>query len=203
MLNLRLPGYDLWAVQAPEKSFAVLGVTLLGTQFFRSIEYLGYWDALTASAMAPLWVETGVMISLSVLVAAIFTVFSGRTVFKRIVFSGNTDRYRIVYVLMPLIFAWEAGFQLEKLFTIGGRLLPILGGQLGLAVELPSASASPLTMKTAQVLAVMLGAIGALSVLVNMLRGQAGEGKKQLPPLGNYWPILLLALAYVLIFLLR
>ncbi|MBF0507061.1 MAG: sigma 54-interacting transcriptional regulator [Nitrospirae bacterium] len=202
VLNLRLPGYDLWAVQAPEKGFAVLGMALIGTQMFRGIGYLGYGGLFYGDGMGAAWFSTFLLISGSILMAVFYAIFAGRAVFGRVDSSGGRAEYRMVYVLMPLAFACEAGYHVEKLFTMGGRLLPVLGRQLGFAIQLPSAGASPLTVKTFQVLLVMLGAVGSMSIIGKMLREQRGGGKLLKLSIRDYWPILVLTLVYLVIFLL-
>ncbi|MGO9014108.1 MAG: cyclic nucleotide-binding domain-containing protein [Dissulfurispiraceae bacterium] len=202
VLNLRLPGYDLWAAPAPEKNFAVLGIALIGTQLFRGIGYLGYEGLLIGSGTGAAWFRTFLAISGSILLAALYAILAGRAVFGRVGFSVGSSEYRIVYVLMPLAFAYEVGLHLEKLIDMGGRLLPILGSLLGLAMQLPSAGASPLTVKTLQALLVILGAMGSLTITGKMLREKRGGDKLLKLSVRHYWPILVLALVYLSIFLL-
>jgi len=85
---------------------------------------------------------------------------------------------------------------------MGGRLLPILGSQLGLAMQLPSAGASPLTVKTLQALLVILGTMGSVIITGKMLREKRGGDKLIKLSVNHYWPILVLALVYLSIFLL-
>ncbi len=202
VLNLRLPGYDLWAAQAPEKNFAVLGIALIGTQLFRGIGYLGYEGLLIGGGMGAAWFRTFLAISVSILLAALYAILAGRAVFGRGGFAAGSSEYRIVYVLMPLAFAFELGLHLEKLIVMGGRLLPVLGSELGLAMQLPSAGAAPLTVKTLQVLLVILGAMGSLTVTGKMLLEKRGGDKLPKLSVRHYWPCLAPALLYTSIFLL-
>jgi polyferredoxin/CRP-like cAMP-binding protein len=201
VLNLRLPGYDLWSAPMLEKSFAVLTMTLIGTQFFRGIGYLGGEGLFTGDASLVAWTQTFLLMAGSILLAALYALYANRVVFGRDSRPKGAERYRIAYALLPLAFACELGFHLEQLFTIGGKFLPILGGQLGLSLQLPSASASPLTVKTLQVLLVIVGAVGSLCIPGNMLREGKNGSARPKPRIGRYWPIQLLALAYILMFL--
>lgn len=201
VLNLRLPGYDLWSVHTPEKSLAALGITLIGTQLFRGIEYVRS-SGLFNVGMETTWLGTFLLISGSIILAVFYAIFAGRMVFGRNNSGAHIGQYRIVYVLLPLAFACEAGFHLEKLFVMGGQLLPVIGRQLGMSAELPSASASPLTVKTLQVFLVVLGVVGSATINGKMLRAQGGSDKPLRQTARHYWPVLVLALIYVLMFLL-
>lgn len=200
VLNLRLPGYDLWSARTPEKSFAALGITLMGTQFFRGMEYVRFSGLFHESAETT-WAGTFLLISGSILLALLYAVIAGRSVFGNSGSGAGKEQYRIVYSLMPLVFACEVGFHLEQMFIMGGKLLPVLGRQLGIAAELPSASASPLTVKTLQVLLLIVGSVGSASVMRRILGAkEAGEKRLRLTP-GHYWPIPVLAAIYLSMFL--
>ncbi len=202
VLNLRLPGYDLWAVPTPRKNLAVLGIVLIGTQLFRGLGYLGYEGLLIGDGTGAAWSRTFFLMSGSILLSFFYVLLAGRAVFGRGGLSGDRVEYRIVNVLMPLAFAFEVGLHLEKLFVMGGSLLPVLGSQLGLAMQLPSASASPLTVKTLQALLVILGTIGSLIITGKMLREKRGGDELLKLSGGHYWPSLLPAIVYLSIFLL-
>lgn len=174
VLNMRLPGYELWTARKAELGFAVIVISLIGTQLFRGIEKAGYFK-INVSGDSP-WTGPGILVIGSVALAALFILSAGRYVFG----SGSKsdrDYLFMVYALTPLAFAFEAGFHLERLLTMGGQILTVLGRQFAVTADLPGFSASQFTVKTIQVLLVLLGGIGSAWIL-GRLRRRSGEGAK-------------------------
>ncbi len=196
VLNLRLPGYDLWTVRTPDKSIAVVGIALMGTQLFRGMERIGWLHG----AMVDTWAGALSFMALSVLVSAIFARVAAKSFFEQAGPETEGQWYRSVYILLPLVFAFEAGYHLERLLTLGGQLFAVLGRQAGLGVELPGISASSTFIRTFQTFLVLVAAAGSTGVLAKLRRVRAG-GKKQLGK--HSVPVLMLAAAYLWMFLAR
>lgn len=199
VLNVRLPGYDLWSVRSPDKAFVVLGIALIGTQFFRGFEETGWFDLRSALP----WLLTLLPAFGAFLVAGLFTRIAGQSVFGKQDAAGEHGWHKIIYALLPLVFAFEAGHHLSRMLTLGGQILPALGQKMGISASLPGASASPAVVKTFQVFLVLLGAAGSAGILGHLLRTrEGGAGSSQLTVKGS-WPVLFLAVIYLWMFLAR
>ena len=200
ILNLRLPGYDLWSVQSPDRAFGVLGIALIGTQLFRGIEDTG-WLGLSPLHRPAISFVTLLTAIGTFLLAALYTRAAGQNLFGKRGAGNEHEWYKIVYTLLPLVFAFEAGYHLDRLLTLGGQFLPVLGHQVGMVSELPGASASMALVKTLQAFLVLLGAAGSAAILKHLLRtGKQGNNAGQVKAKGA-WPVLFLALIYLWMFM--
>ena len=200
VLNLRLPGYDLWSVQVPDRAFVILGMALISTQLFRGIVEPGWVGSLDAG-IAMIWLVTLVEAIAAFLLTALFIRAAGRTVFGKRGRAGEYDWHRIVYAFLPLAFAYEAGYHLNRLLTLAGQFLTVLGRQTGSLAELPGASASPAVVMALQAILVMLGAAGSTSILKHLLKTGADENDPAPSTINRAWPILVLAIIYLCMFL--
>jgi ferredoxin len=200
VLNLRLPGYDLWSVQSPDKAFGVLGIALIGTQLFRGVEETGWLGLSPHHAAALSFVSLLTAIG-AFLLAALYTRAAGQSIFGKQSAAGEHEWYKIVYALLPLAFAFEAGYHLNRLLTLGGQVLPVLGQHLGVSAELPGTSASPALVKTLQMFLVLLGTAGSAGILGHLIRIRHNGNKPTHPVAKGLWPVLFLALIYLGMFL--
>ncbi len=201
VLNVRLPGYELWTTRKADLGFAVIVISLIGTQLFRGIEKTGYFFELFGGKEFGLSIGSGVLVIGSVVLAALFTIATGRHAFSS---SGSQhgDYLLITYALMPLVFASEAGFHMENLLTMGGQILPVLGRQFGAAAALPGISASQFTVKTLQAILVLLGGIGS-AWTAGKIQGKSEDGTKNIRfrRIITKMTIVILTGAYLLMFL--
>lgn len=197
VLNLRLPGYELWTTHVPDQAFAVLVMVLAGTQLFRGFEHLGLLTMFRGSTAA-WWGGTLAVLIGSVLTAWFATSMMGAVAFGPPASGAGSTTFRTAYALVPLVFAGEAGFHLERFLTFSGQFLPILGRQMGLDDALPGFTVSPFLIKTIQFLVVMGGTAGAVGILGKMIRSQPGGEQG---PRRRVWPVLLIALTYLWFFL--
>lgn len=199
VLNVRLPGYNLWTVRIPEPGVAVVGLVLMGTQIFRGMEMAGLAGPFPENT-ATAWMSALGLVAASILASMLYVTLAGRSVF-----GGDSGaerrRFRIVYALMPLIFAFEAGYHLARMLTLGGHFLEVLGRQLGMVATLPGISAKPLTIKTLQVLLLFIGAVSSSCVIRKMLRKKEDGVTRQPPLLRRAWPVLVLTAVYGWMFL--
>ncbi len=194
VLNLRVPGYDLWTQHAPDRAFAVLTITLLGTQLFRGAEMLGALQPFRAGPFS--WFGGTFLLLLGfVLFAWFFALIAGRTAFGNR--AGGQETWRIAYALLPQIFAFEAGFHLERFLVLTGQFLTVLGHQLELSRELPGWSAPLPMIRLLQTFLVLAGTAGSAVVLAK-LPVQEGESIRFSK---RSWPLLILAALYLVIFL--
>jgi transcriptional regulator with AAA-type ATPase domain/polyferredoxin len=195
VLNVRLPGYDLWTARTPDRSIAVVGLTLMGTQIFRGLERVGILGADIVST----WTGALISMALSVFAAALYARLAGRAMFGRRAASASDQWLRVGYVLLPLVFAFEAGYHLERLLTLSGHLFAVIGRQVGFAHELPGAIASSALVKSFQTFLIALGAAGSAGVLWKQLA--SGEHEYFAREKKRYWPVFVLALVYAWMFL--
>ncbi|MBF0559658.1 MAG: cyclic nucleotide-binding domain-containing protein, partial [Nitrospirae bacterium] len=144
VLNIRLPGYDLWTVQSPDKKFVVLGTAIIGTQIFRGIEKLWHGGVVNYGA-ANAWLDALLLLAASLVLTVLYFKMAERFVFgmsPSVKDGKDGAKHKIVYVFLPLALAYEAGFHVENMLTLGGQLLHVLGRQLGLGFELPGVGVS-------------------------------------------------------------
>jgi len=201
VLNVRLPGYDLWTVRTPEPAIAVVAISLMGTQLFRGLEEAGLVRLAVGTVAA--WTTAFTLVALSVAAAALYAITAGRSVFGP---GPETDKrhFRVIYALIPLIFAFEASYHLEHFLTMGGHILEVAGRQLGLTTPLPGVSAKPATVKTVQMLFLTIAAVGSAAILRKLARKKEESEDSARPRfLRRTWPAFLLALVYAAMFLAR
>ena len=200
VLNLRLPGYDLWTLRTPEKSIMVAGTTLIGTQLFRGFEK-ALSNELAHNSLAGSWFGTLILLTGSIFLAALYSFIAGHYYFRKTGPGDAKGWYRIVYVLLPLVFAFEAGYHIERLLTMGGQILPVLGRQLGITAALPYAGMSPAGVKAIQFFLVILGYAGSTGVLRKILRTEEGLTRPRKLSFGQTWPAPVLTAVYLWMFL--
>lgn len=204
VLNLRLPGYELWSVRRPDKAFVVLGIALIGTQLFRGIDESG-WFTLFSGNRAHIRLVTLFSAIAAFMLAALYARIAGQNVFGKQNAIGEHAWHRIVYALLPLSFAFEAGHHLDRLLTLSGQFLSVLGRQMGSSADFPGASASPAVVKTLQVFLVLLGLAASSGILGHLLKTREDGTRPAPAPLTvqGSWPVLFLALVYLWMFLAR
>ncbi|MHB8882523.1 MAG: sigma 54-interacting transcriptional regulator [Thermodesulfovibrionales bacterium] len=201
VLNLRLPGYELWTVRKAELGFGVLVISLIGTQLFRGIEGTGFLNIFSNREIST-WISSGALVITSVLLAALYTFISGRSTFRGPGAQTERGYLLITYALIPLVLGFEVGFQLERLLTMGGQILPVLGRQFNSTAFFPGLSTPQSVVKTLQVLLVLLGGIGSAWILGKLIQKNDGSTKRKgLPRMLEKWPVLLLAILYIFFFM--
>ncbi|MDH4164627.1 MAG: cyclic nucleotide-binding domain-containing protein [Nitrospirota bacterium] len=199
VLNLRLPGYELWTQRAPDTAFGVITIALMGTQFFRGIGLFGFPAAVRENAFS-WWGGTFALLIGTALIAWLFSSLAGRVAFGPRQSGATNATLRISYALLPLVFAFEAALHLERFLLLAGQFLPVLGRQLGLSHELPGIIAPTAVVLIAQVLLVAAGTAGSAAVLRNILKTSLLEHAHLLR---RSWPIIVLAAVYLAVFMAR
>jgi len=201
VLNVRLPGYDLWTVRRAEPGIAMVGLALMGTQVFRGMEMAGLAGPFPENTAAS-WMSALSLVAASILASMLYVMLAGRSVFGSRT-GADKGHFLIIYALIPLIFAFEADYHLERMLTLGGHFLEVVGRQLGLAFELPGISAKPFTIKALQVLLLFSGAVGSCVIIRKMLRRKEDVVTSLKPFLRRAWPALVLAAVYGWMFLVK
>jgi len=199
VLNLRLPGHELWTASKAELGFSVLVIALIGTQLFRGIEGTGYFKVFD-SRDAGIGISSALMIT-TVLFAILYTIAAGRNVFRGPEVQADRGYLRVTYAFVPLVLGFEIGFHLERLLTMGGQIMPVLGRQFNSSAILPGISFPQSVIKTLQVFLVLLGGVGSIWTLGELIRKTEDTAKKRgLMRIIEKWPVLLLAIAYIFMF---
>ena len=196
MLNLRLPGYELYSAGAPDIALVWLATILIGTQLFRGLERAGVFGAQLGHET---WWTASFIFVLTA--GAGFTVFFSR-VAGRLVFGRSPDYHQnaqlIIYSLIPLAVAFEMAFHLGRLLTDLARFPSVLLRQMGLAHDMPVMTVAASTLKTFAVLFVLSGAVAASVILRKFILDRVNAGSK------NYlsgWPVYFFAFLYLLLVL--
>jgi len=196
VLNIRIPGHELWASRMPDDGFIALGIALIGTQVFRGLERGGYFSTLSGNAS--LWWSTSLLLYLAMVFASyLFIRAGGHAVFKETRTTTSVNARFLLYCLVPLVVSFEIAFHLERLMLTGGQILPVIGRQTGLNAELPAVTFSLVTVKILGILIVQIGTLASFWILRRFLTPKDGQSPAPLPTFRNSWPILTFAFLYL------
>ena len=130
MLNLRIPGYELAKVSHPSPVMNAFVPVILGSQLLRGLEAQGSLWML--KGLDYQWLVLGLLLLVLTMGAFCFVRASGFLSFAALRSVDGAKGELVSYVFVPLIFAYEIGYQFEALLTRSGDLLPALGHKLGL-----------------------------------------------------------------------
>lgn len=134
----------------------------------------------------------------SIMAAWLLTRLAGRRAFDAPLEGDDHRTLRITYVVLPLVFSFEAGFHLERFLTLAGQVLTVLGRQLALAIQLPGYSVPLPAIRFIQSLLILAGATGSAIVLTKNL---TSDNEKRTPLIKQSWPIIGLSFLYLCFFL--
>jgi transcriptional regulator with AAA-type ATPase domain/polyferredoxin len=191
VLNLRIPGQELWASANLEMSGVIIGSALMGTQIFRGLEEVGLFYTLRS---VPLWWLIAALLIVGMTGGVIlFAAAAGRRYFPALENTQRATAYGI-YCLIPLSVAFEVNFHLARIFTMGGAFLQVLGRQLGIEGSLPSFAASSVTIKMLQIVILLAGFVVSMKISSTLV--SSSNGNKAVRK-----PILFFALFYLILFL--
>jgi transcriptional regulator with AAA-type ATPase domain/polyferredoxin len=159
LLNVRIPGAELWNARAADRTASVLGIALVGTQIFRMADLLGLLQGRDGSEAA-WWVSA---LAMAGAVAAAFLVvrFIAHTVFRG---DSAQDQVldRSMYALLPTAAATEMAYHLERFLTLGGELVSTAGRQMGIGIPLPPLSTATSTVHGYQSILLIAGTAASL-----------------------------------------
>jgi hypothetical protein len=198
ILNLRLPGYELYSAGPPDIALVWLATILIGTQLFRGLERAGVFGA-QLGGHETWWTASFVFI----LTAAVgFTVLFSRLA-SRLVFGKSPDYHQnaqlIIYSLIPLAVAFEMAFHLGRMLTDLGRFPSVLLRQLGLSYNIPAMTVAPSTLKAFAVLFVLSGAIAASVILRKFILDRSNTESASEKNYLSGWPVYFFGVLYLLI----
>ncbi len=198
VLNLRVPGNELWNFRKPDQIMSMLGPLLMGTQLFRGLIKSGYLHQI-AAAFGMQWIFFTALMAATIFFAFVFVRTAGKAIFDSIKGSSYEKKDLIIYAFMPLVVAFELSFHFERLINRGGQLLPTLGRQFGFNWEFLSVNFGLWQVKFCQVLFILIGLFAARAILKRLLRFRRHSA---LQPLSwqQHGPIWLLAAVYIGLF---
>jgi hypothetical protein len=198
-MNLRLPGYELWASRRFEKPVVFLVPLIMSTQIFRGLLEAGYLNFFLERGISRPFM---LFLLLTVVTAVIFLAVKS---FERLMLhdvsatkgvSGGMLSYGILFTVV----AFEVAYHLERLLLFGGQILPVLGRQLGLNWEELGASGAPWAITTLQVMLVFAGGLGACVVLKRIYRSFFNEKQAGIPFAWRL-PVILTTICYIWLFI--
>jgi len=198
VLNLRVPGQELWAFRKPDMAIALLGPLMMGTQLFRGLEKAGYFHSY-AAALNQQWILYLMLIVITTALAFIFVRTAGRDLFEPVKAEHREKTNLMAYALVPLVAIFELSFHFERLISRGGQLFPTLGRQLGFDWSFLGVSIGPWLVKGLQIGFVLLGVFASGALLKKLLNSRRQISIQRLS-FGQQWPIWLLAAVYVWLF---
>jgi transcriptional regulator with AAA-type ATPase domain len=174
ILNLRLPGHELWSTRRFDRAVAIFGLTLIGTQLFRGMENAGYFHQLE-TALIPWWAVSLFIIVGVTSIAYLLARACGNWFFHSIQGRSSERLDRVVYGLIPLATSFEISHQIERTLSKAGLVIPVLGRQLGFVWDFLGVSAEPLSIKAIQFFIILIGTLGSAAVLKRIIKSQIGE----------------------------
>jgi hypothetical protein len=198
VLNLRVPGHELWAFRRPDLTISLLGVFIIGSQVFRGWLKGGFSHQYVAGLNQP-WMYYSALIAITTLLAFLFVKTTGEVIFKSVNTSSQEKLGLMVYAFVPLVVAFELGFHFERMIIYGGQLLPTLSRQLGFSWNFLGISIDPGLIKFIQIVLVLIGAVASQSVLKRLLQSHWMTSLQRLS-FKQRWPILLLGAGYIWFF---
>ncbi len=143
VLNLRVPGQELWTFRKPDLTMAFLVSIIMGAQFFRGIEKTGYLHKYAAAQNQP-WIFYSVLIVVSTSLAFLFIKMAGKMVFGSEKTSSRLKSNLVAYAIVPMVVIFELSFHFERMISRGGQVFPALGRQLGVDWNFLMVSMGPL-----------------------------------------------------------
>jgi len=198
VLNLRVPGQELWTFRKPDSTMALFGPLIMGTQFFRGLEITGFFHRYITT-LNQQWIFYSAFMVITIFLAFLFVRIASNVVFDTVKTTSREKSNLMGYAFVPLIVGFELGFHFERLISIGGRLLPTLGGYFGFDWDFLMVSMGSGLIKVHQIVFILVGVLASRAVLIRLLRSRHHVPLKRLS-LRQKWPILMLAVSYIWIF---
>ena len=205
VINLRVPGQELWVFQKSDSIMTPLASLIMGSQFFRGLEKTGYLypyiEKFHQQFNFSSWSFYLIFIIVTSFLSFLLIKTAGNMAFNSIKKITSQEKLNLMsYAFVPIIAGFEIGFHFERLINWGGSLLPELGNIFGFNWDFLMVSMGPGLVKIHQTGFILITLWFSQTILVKMLRNRYDVEIKSLT-LHQKWPILLLAMLYILIFL--
>ena len=197
-LNLRIPGQELWTFRKPDLTMALMVSVIIGTQFFRELEKIGWFHELFVTQI-PQWIFYSALMVMSVSLAFLFIKTAGKMALGSKNPSSRIASNLFAYALVPMVVAFELSFHFERLISRGSQLFPTLGRQIGVDLNFLVVNISSWWIKFYQTAFILIGVFASRAVLKNLFRSHLDSSLTRLP-FRHQWPILLFALVSIYLF---
>ena len=200
-LNLRMPGYELWAAVKPEKVTTIFVPVILGTQLFRGVEHSAFVQTMEYNTHST-WMFYALLLIICIGLSFGFMQVAGSMAFGPLTDRKIKKAELFSHVIIPLAFAFEFVYQLKPLLTRLGSFFPVLGRQVGINLEFLAISATPGIVKFWQVTGLLAGiALSCLFLQILSRKHVKKKGGRELAGLLQWLPVLFLGGIYIGIFL--
>ena len=171
---------------------------IMGTQFFRGLEKIGYIHKYAAAQNQP-WLFYSVLFVLSTSLAFLFIKIAGNVALGSKNTSSRVTSNLFAYAFVPMVVIFELGFHFERLIGRGGQFFPILGRQIGVDLDFLMVNMGSWWIKIYQIAFILIGFFASKAVLTNIFRSHLDSSLTRLS-LRHQWPILFLAAMYIYLF---
>ncbi|MEW5733594.1 MAG: sigma 54-interacting transcriptional regulator [Thermodesulfobacteriota bacterium] len=195
VLQLRVPGHELWAMAKPDKTLAVFVPAIVATQAFRMAEQ-GIVPGLPVLGISPQWIGLAVLMAALALLSFLSFGIYGRILAVQAGGSDAAGTDLAAYSLIPLCTGYELAYHFGPLLRRSGHLLPELGRTLGGHLESLDFTAALGSALPWQFLFLVTGAAGSLFVLSRLIKKHR-EPPKTTVGLKDALPLLSLFILYL------
>jgi ferredoxin len=198
-MNLRLPGFELWACRRFEKPVVFLVPLIMSTQIFRGLVEAGYLDFFLGRGVSRPFM---LFLLLTAVTALVFLAVksSERLMLQDVSATKGVSGGMLSYGILFTVVAFEVAYHLERLLLFGGQILPVLGRQFGMNWENLGASGAPWAITTLQVMLVLAGGLGSSVVLKRIYRSFFNEDPAGIPFAWRL-PVILTTICYTWLFI--
>ena len=196
-LNLRMPGHELWAAIKPNGIIGIIVPVIMGTQLFRSSEHL-VRNLLPPGELGLVWLSFAALIISTTIGSFIFIQIAGAITFPDIKNTAFKTAHLFSHGIIPLLFVYELAFQLSPLLERLGHILPVLGRQMGIDLEILNFGLSRAGVVPLQELCLLAGTLTSIVFIALLARKHCiREGH---PKIFRHLPVIGLGLMYMWIF---
>ncbi len=200
VLNLRPPGQELWTIGKTDRSTVVLGLVLISTQIFRGLEHAGAFSVIEIPR-SQWWFFSFLFLAFECVLLWFLIEAAGKKIIPVKPESGESQAHLLVYALLPLAVAFETGFHLHRMLSLGPQFINVLGHQTGFSSGLSGPIVSSQLTRFFQLSFVLAGLIGSFAVLKRLIRKNAPVSGPVKISILQRCPALFLASLYVLLFI--
>jgi len=200
VLNLRIPGHELWASLKPEKITTIFVPVIIGTQIFRGIEHLSLMQKLEAGTW-PMWSIYAILLIIATAVSFAYARISGVIAFGKLKNTTIKKGDLFIHAIIPLAFAYEIVYQLNPLLTRVGHFFPTLGRQFGFNWEFLDFAFQASSIKPWQVLFILLGTAASIAFLKVLAKNHQDEREGSTSKRFRNLPIIFISSIYIWMFI--
>ncbi|MEJ2056978.1 MAG: sigma 54-interacting transcriptional regulator [Desulfofustis sp.] len=201
VLNVRIPGHELWAALKAERVSTIFMPVIMGTQFLRGLEY-SYLTRTLEDKTHSTWAAYGIILLVATALSYYFVKIGGQLAFSKLRDDSIDKGALFTNALIPLAFAFELGYQVRPFLERLGHFFPILGRQFGLDLYFLDFAIAAGSSKPWQIFIVCFGLLAALIFLKIIIRNhEIPDEEKTRPLYVRRFPVYFLAGLYIAMFI--